>query len=432
MFTIKKQLLLFLSIILCNISIINVSFAGHIETQQVLTPNGLISIKDLKVGDLVISYNFNTKKPENLFINTPIIKTQKNYADALYEIYIEDNRCISASPQQKFLVATQEDKDQESLTFGIEVIEAQYLTSSHMLLDSNLLTIPITQTHKKELYKVERRVKKYFWKSIKRVKRKTIFTRIDLYSIELQEPHNYLIPVFSQGIACKDDKNIPLILMHNGLPALAAGISLAFGSTPASLSFAGASIAAGGLSLLAGPAGWAIGAAAVGSYALYTLFDKGHKEQLFLEMSIDKNSDDNSKNQELSEKNKDPKGNKNPPPPPPFGKKDRDKEKPIIDKNTGKEIGRFIVDNKGNIMVEPIGGKTIPAGKNGIDTHTTYPNGSNYQRLNPHGHPPKSDLPHGHAHLEGTGPGKKGQGPSINTKGNIVPNNSSEAHWPIY
>jgi len=69
----------------------------------------------------------------------------------------------------------------------------------------------------------------------------------------LKEPYNYLISVFSQGIACKDDKNIPLILMHNGLPALAAGISLAFGSTPASLSFAGASIAAGGVSLLAGP-----------------------------------------------------------------------------------------------------------------------------------------------------------------------------------
>ena len=73
--------------------------------------------------------------------------------------------------------------------------------------------------------------------------------------------------------------------MHNGLPALAAGISLAFGSTPASLSFAGASIAAGGVSLLAGPAGWAIGAAALGSYALFKVCDKKHKELLHLEMS---------------------------------------------------------------------------------------------------------------------------------------------------
>ena len=285
MFTIKKQIALFLIIMLCTINITSVLFAGHIETQQVLTPNGLVSIKDLKVGDLVISYNFNAEKPEDLFINTPIIKTQKNYADALYEIYIEDNRCISASPQQKFLVATQEDKDQESLTFHIEVIEAQYLTDSHMLLDSNLLTVPVTQTHKKELYKVERRVKKYFWKSIKHVKRKTTLIRVDLYSIELQEPHNYLIPVFSQGIDCKDDKNIPLILMHNGLPALAAGISLAFGSSLSSISFAGASVAAGGVSLLAGPTGLAIGAAALGSYALFKVCDKKHKEFLHLEMS---------------------------------------------------------------------------------------------------------------------------------------------------
>ncbi|KKQ48523.1 MAG: hypothetical protein US69_C0020G0019, partial [candidate division TM6 bacterium GW2011_GWF2_38_10] len=58
MFTIKKQIALFLSIMLCTMSITSVLFAGHIETQQVLTPNGLIPIKDLKVGDLVISYNF--------------------------------------------------------------------------------------------------------------------------------------------------------------------------------------------------------------------------------------------------------------------------------------------------------------------------------------------------------------------------------------
>ena len=94
--------------------------------------------------------------------------------------------------------------------------------------------------------------------------------------------------------------------MHNGLPALAAGISLAFGSTPASLSFAGASIAAGGVSLLAGPAGWAIGAAALGSYALFKVCDKNHKELLQLEMSEGDNSDDNSKNQEKQKQDKAP------------------------------------------------------------------------------------------------------------------------------
>ena len=82
-------------------------------------------------------------------------------------------------------------------------------------------------------------------------------------------------------------------------------------------------------------------------------------------------------------------------------------------------------------MIEPKGGKTISASKNGVDTHTTYPNGSNYQRYNPQGHATNS-TPHGHGHLQGTGPGKDGQGPSIDPQGNVVPWNSAEAHWDIH
>jgi hypothetical protein len=94
-------------------------------------------------------------------------------------------------------------------------------------------------------------------------------------------------------------------------------------------------------------------------------------------------------------------------------------------------VGRFIVDPKGNVMIEPVGGRTVPAGRGGIDTHTTYPNGSNYQRLNPFGHPPNNPTPHGHGHLPGTGPGMRGQGPSIDIFGNTVPWSSGAAHWPI-
>ena len=103
-----------------------------------------------------------------------------------------------------------------------------------------------------------------------------------------------------------------------------------------------------------------------------------------------------------------------------------------IDPITKKPIGRLIGDTKGNLMIEPKGGSTVPAGKNGVDTHTTYPNGSNYQRLNPQGHG-KLDYQNGHAHghLEGTGVGKNGQGSSIDIKGNIVAPNSKEAHWNI-
>lgn len=60
---------------------------------------------------------------------------------------------------------------------------------------------------------------------------------------------------------------------------------------------------------------------------------------------------------------------------------------------------------------------------------TTYPNGSNYQRLNANGHG-NNPTPHGHGHGPGTGPGMKGQGPALDIDGNVVPNNTDAAHWP--
>jgi RHS repeat-associated protein len=103
---------------------------------------------------------------------------------------------------------------------------------------------------------------------------------------------------------------------------------------------------------------------------------------------------------------------------------------PTVDPATGASVGRFVVDSNGNTMIEPAGGRTVPAGRGGVDTHTLYPNGSNYQRLNPHGHA-NNPTPHGHGHLPGTGPGIRGQGSAIDQRGNVVPWNSPEAHWRI-
>lgn len=96
----------------------------------------------------------------------------------------------------------------------------------------------------------------------------------------------------------------------------------------------------------------------------------------------------------------------------------------------GVSIGRFIADQNGNVMAEPIGGTTVPYGRSGVDTHTLFPNGSNFQRLNPSGHPNNS-TPHGHGHQMGTGPGRAGQGLSVDVHGNVVPANSGAAHWPL-
>jgi uncharacterized protein RhaS with RHS repeats len=103
---------------------------------------------------------------------------------------------------------------------------------------------------------------------------------------------------------------------------------------------------------------------------------------------------------------------------------------PAIDPRTGMPIGRIISDSRGNNMIEPVGGSTVAAGRGGVDTHTTYPNGSNYQRLNPVGHG-NNPTPHGHAHAPGTGPGRAGQGSSLDAEGHVVPSNSAAAHFPL-
>ncbi|KOF13596.1 hypothetical protein AC244_30635 [Ensifer adhaerens] len=102
---------------------------------------------------------------------------------------------------------------------------------------------------------------------------------------------------------------------------------------------------------------------------------------------------------------------------------------PTTDPRTGLLIQRYIGDTRGNIVFEPLGGSTVP-GRNPVDTHTLYPNGSNYHRMNPQGHP-DDPTPHGHGHLMGTGTGRNRQGPSIDIDGNIVPWNSPDAHWPM-
>lgn len=104
---------------------------------------------------------------------------------------------------------------------------------------------------------------------------------------------------------------------------------------------------------------------------------------------------------------------------------------PTVDPRTGHEVGRFVVDPRGNVMIEPKGGRTTAFPQPGaVDTHTLYPNGSNYQRLNPRGHA-GNPTPHGHGHQEGTGGGRRGQGVSIDSSGQPVPSNSPEAHWPL-
>jgi RHS repeat-associated protein len=108
---------------------------------------------------------------------------------------------------------------------------------------------------------------------------------------------------------------------------------------------------------------------------------------------------------------------------------------PTIWPPNGQEVGRFIVDPKGNGLVEPKGGTTSAAGRGGDSTHTYYKSGRVCCRLDGKGHGPNGS-PHAHAH-EDAPPTSLGnrrfpmQGDALDTSGRPVPYNSGPAHWPV-
>ena len=99
---------------------------------------------------------------------------------------------------------------------------------------------------------------------------------------------------------------------------------------------------------------------------------------------------------------------------------------PTVDPLTGHEVGEFVVDPKGNTVIQPKGGTTTGS-KDGVFTESQYPNGSPYQQQ--HGPHKKVPDPHGHGFLEGSQ--KNQRGPSLDPQGNVVPEDSKPAHWPI-
>ena len=145
---------------------------------------------------------------------------------------------------------------------------------------------------------------------------------VDVYSIEVEEPHTFLV---ADNSYFAKNKNHHLFVAHNGLAELSLGVSLAFDSTPASVSFVDTTITACGLGVKFSRYGWTAGATVGLGYLTYELFfkNKDNKQQSFY---IERANKDANTNGNDPEDPKDKKNRKIPPPPPLGNKNDKNKE----------------------------------------------------------------------------------------------------------
>ncbi len=180
-----------------------------------------------------------------------------------------------------------------------------------MLIDEYMNCIPIVETTKIELSctypkQYSEVIQRDRHNKITSIERRIV--KVDIYSIEVEAPHTFLV---SDRTYCKGKPR--LLLTHNGIPALGAGLSLVFGSTPASLSFAQATASVGGLGVAFGPVGVAIGVMTGLGFLGYQFFKGQDKSQnsFYIERAGESSSERAPKN------SKDPGGKKTPPPPPP-------------------------------------------------------------------------------------------------------------------
>jgi len=210
-------------------------------------PSGLVPVEKLKVGDKVLSYNFNSTKTKTILTKVKITKIDKHLLEACFSIYTGKYRWIDASPQHLFFALLAERNESPDVSVVADFVEAQYLNPGDMLIDVDMHCIPITKIRRADCCTI---------KKDKHSRPVEIYSvKIYAYAVEVEEPHTFLVSESN----CYEELECRLLLTHNGIPALAAGLSFAFESTPASISFTEASLSAGGLYASLGPVGLGLG-----------------------------------------------------------------------------------------------------------------------------------------------------------------------------
>ena len=145
----KSQLtvLLFISFIVLWHSSIFSSFATG---TPVATSRGLVPVEKLKVGDKILSYDFEETNPDERIIEVAVTKIDKRATDSVFTLYTAQDRFISTSPQQLFFTFMASSNQPDDIS-AVNCIQAQYITTEDMLIDASLNCVPIVEISRLEL-----------------------------------------------------------------------------------------------------------------------------------------------------------------------------------------------------------------------------------------------------------------------------------------
>jgi hypothetical protein len=246
----------------------------------VATFSGLVPIEQLKIGDKVLSCDIKDSNSNATIIEVVITKIDSHLSDSVFTFYTGEDRWLEASPLQLFFEFKLLPNQQDEISATIDLVQAQYLKKGDMFVDANMQCVPIVNIEKTELSctypnQYVEKIKKDKHNKINSLEKRTI--KVDMYAIEVEETHTFLISEHS----CNKNEECHLLLTHNGIPALGLGISLAFDAAPTSISFAGASLTAGELSLAFGPIGVAIGLTSLGFFGYHLYKNQDGKQTYF-------------------------------------------------------------------------------------------------------------------------------------------------------
>ena len=258
------------------ISFSNIVNASLLEGTLVATAHGLVPIQNLKVGDKVLGYDLKEPNHEKATREVAVTKIEKHLTDSLFTMCTETG-WVEASPHQ--LIFTLLPETPENKVPVMDFVEAQNITEEYQLIDTRMRHLPIFETNRmalscagSEQYVEKKKHGKH--KRGQKVSRRKV--RVDMYALEVEAPHVFLI---GENPYVKDITKTKLLLIHNGIPALAAGVSLVFDATPASLAFGEATASIGGLGFVFGPVGVTLGVITSIGFLGYQLLKSDNQSQ---------------------------------------------------------------------------------------------------------------------------------------------------------